>query len=93
MTLQFSRVALLVALSVTIYTVMKTFQSLRATDTWSEQGSQFYHGFSIVTMVKSFRLYLLVMWDRLPLTAAHTLERVRVLFFIGCYDRCFFDDV
>jgi len=34
-----------VALSVTIYTVMKTFQSLRATDTWSEQGSQFYHGF------------------------------------------------
>jgi hypothetical protein len=45
MTLQFSRVALLVALSVTIYTVMKTFQSLRATDTWSEQGSQFYHGF------------------------------------------------
>jgi hypothetical protein len=42
MTLQFSLVALLVALSVMIYTVMKTFQSLRAIDTWSEQGSQLF---------------------------------------------------
>jgi hypothetical protein len=42
MTLQFSLVALLVALSVTIYTVTKTFQSLWATDTWSEQGSQLF---------------------------------------------------
>ena len=42
MTLQFCLVALLVALSVTIYTVMKTFQSLKDIDTWSPQGSQLF---------------------------------------------------